>query len=124
MLKSGGNMNIKSLPEVMSQNAGNSYTLRNKRGGFSDSSPKEAVGLDYSTIKYQGNNNGDYIDRTVTSQDIPNRLLASEQVSALPLIQKYTAFGTPSDVMLPFSYFSNKVSITGGSKKCKQNRKK
>lgn len=117
-------MNIKSLPELMTQNAGNSYTLRNKKGGFFDSSHKETIGLDYSTIKYQGNNNGDYIDRSVTSQDIPNRLLASEQVSAMPLIQKYTAFGTPSDVRLPFSYFTNKISITGGAKNCKKNCKK
>lgn len=115
--KTGGNINVRSLPELMSQNVGNSYTLRNKKGG-SDVPKPESIGLDYSTIKYQGNNNGDFIDRSITSQDVPNRLLASEQVSAMPLIQKFTAYGTPSDVRLPFSYFSNKVSVIGGGKKC------
>jgi len=108
MPKVGGN--IITLPQLMAQNSANTYVLRNKKGGAS-----ESVGLDYSAIKYQGNNNGPSIERGLSLQDIPNRLLASEQVSAFPLIQKFTAYGTPSDVKLPFSYHGDKTTITGGS---------
>lgn len=105
----------------MAQNVGNSYALRNKKGGFFAAIPKETVGLSYSSIQFQGNNNGPEINRSVTSQDIPNRLLATEQVSALPLIQKTTTYGTPSDIVLPFSYTSVK---NGGGKKIKKPLKK
>lgn len=103
----------KSLSELMAQNVGNSYVLRNKKGGFANPS----IGLNYSNIPYQGTNNGGEIDRSFISQDISNRLLATETVSALPLLQKSTIYGTPSDVSQPFSYNNFK---NGGNKK-KQN---
>jgi hypothetical protein len=99
MPKIGGN--ILTLPELMSQNSGNAYRIRNKIGGFNG---KDIIGLDYSSIRHQANNNGEFIDRSVSSQNIPNNLLATEQISTFPLIQKFVAYGTPSDTKLPFSY--------------------
>ena len=114
---------MRVLSDLMAQNAGNSYTLRNKKGGFFASAiPKETIGLSYSSIQYQGNNNGAEIDRSIITQDIPNKLLATEQVSALPLLQKFTTYGTPSDTSLPFSY--NSVKHVGGKKTKKIKRRK
>jgi hypothetical protein len=106
----GGSMNVLSA-----QNVGNSYTLRNKKGGFAN--PNESMGLSYNSIQYQGNNNGAGIEKSFSSQNIPNKILATEQVPHLPLLQKFINYGapTPTDTKLPFSY--NSVKHVGGKKK-------
>lgn len=111
----GGEM--KSMSEMMSQNAGTSYSIQNKRGGS-----KDGLGLSYNAIKTSGLPNGPSVNRDVASSSIPNELLAREQVSAMPLIQKFTAYGTPSDTKQAFSYSSERLTsapapsqATGGS---------
>jgi hypothetical protein len=99
----GGEM--KSMSEMMSQNAGTSYSIQNKKGGS-----KDGLGLSYNAIKTSGLPNGAAVNRDVASSSIPNELLAREQVSAMPLIQKFTAYGTPSDTKQSFSYSSERLT--------------
>ncbi len=110
----------------MSQNAGNSYVLRNKKGG-SSSSPSPS--LDYSSIRSQGPSHGSSLNQIPNSQSTANILLANQQIASLPLIEKTMTYGTPSDVMLPFTYHSESLVTseslvkTGGKHK-KLNKKK
>jgi hypothetical protein len=104
----GGSM--KSMSEMMSQNANSSYALFNKKGGS-----KDGFGLNYDLIKSVGQPNGDTVDRSVASSEVPNRILANESYSGMPRISKFTAYGSPSDTKLPFAYSSQKVSVAAAN---------
>ncbi len=112
--QSGGNM--KSMGEMMTQNAGTSYQLYNKKGGATD-----GFGLNYDAIKSQGSTNGNQVDRSVASGFIPNQILANESYTGMPPINKVTTFGSPSDTTLPFSYSSERATVappaSGGASK-------
>lgn len=106
---------IKSVAELMSQNAGLNYELRNKKGGFSK---KDNLGLNYNAVKTTRFPLGDTINRS--QQEIQNKMLATESVPGLPLVQKFTEYGKPADNQMKYSYASEKMTFappTGGSAK-------
>lgn len=98
---------IASLASIMKREQNDSYALYNKRGGATNVS----VGLGYSSIPQQGLPEGIAIDRTVGSQSVPNRILATEQVPSMPLVQKVAQYAYVTDTKLPFSYASNKATV-------------
>lgn len=108
----GGSM--RSLSDLMARNSGSSYSVKNKRGGASS----DTVGLNYNAIKSSSSTTGPSVDRSPSG--VVDRLLATEQVPSLPLIQKFTQYGSPVDSKMTFTYSGDRVSVpppkVGGKK--------
>ena len=114
---SGGN--LRSMSELMARNAGSSYSIKNKRGGA------DTVGLNYNAIRTANDAAGATVDRSPNG--IVDRLLATEQVPALPVIQKFTQYGSPLDTKMSFTYSGDRVSVappkSGGKSKTSHAKK-
>jgi hypothetical protein len=111
--KKGGN-NIKSLDELESPYA---YSLKNQKGG------SDPLSLNYSNIRASGNPAGPGGPDVSSS----TRMLASEQVNIMPLMQKNIEYGLVNESAQPFTYTTQNLMVPaqkgGKTKKPKQKNK-
>lgn len=111
----GGEAEVVSLSTLMSTNSGLDYKIDNKKGGASDAA--QTIGLNYNNILNQSMPTGDPINMASSIQNVGNRIMSTETVSSLPLINKITSFGMPPNSNQPFNYSSSNQS--GGKGKDK-----
>ena len=106
-----GGENLKSLHEIMSQNA--NYSVRHQKGG------KDPLALDYSGIRSSGIAPGPGFNAAAVQYS--NKFLASDPIDIMPTINKTVGpdFGSTSQTTQPFTYATNDFQKAGATKKKK-----
>ena len=111
-----GGENLKSLHEIMSQNA--NYSVRHQKGG------KDPLALDYSGIRSSGIAPGPGFNAAAVQYS--NKFLASDPIDIMPTINKTVGpdFGSTSQTTQPFTYATNDFQKAGATKKKKNTAQK
>ena len=100
----GGNM--RTMSELMSQNSGHMYSLRNQSGGNS----AKDIGLNYNKSIMNASIPVGKSSQTLGNSSLVNQMLATESVGAMPALNKVVSYGAVANN----SSFNYSGSVLGG----------